>query len=72
MSQTLQLVFEMPEKKSMTLSIASPKLDLTAEQISTAMQTIIDQNVFMKDGETIVAKKSARIVDRVVTNFEIE
>ena len=71
MTQTLQLVFELPEKKTMTLSIASPKLDLTAEQISEAMQTIVDQHIFMKDGETIVGKKIARIVDRAVTNFDV-
>ncbi|MEO4052629.1 DUF2922 domain-containing protein [Solibacillus sp. CAU 1738] len=71
MSQTLQLVFEMPENKTMTLSVASPKLDLTAGQVSAAMQTIVDQNIFMKDGLSILAKKSARIVDRVVTDFDV-
>lgn len=57
MTNTLQLIFQLADEKTLTLSVAQPKANLTDAQVVAAMQTIIEQNVFMRDNVTIVAKK---------------
>lgn len=69
MAQVLELVFELTGGKALTLSINNPSSSLTDGKVNNAMQTIIDQNIFEREGQTIVAKKSARLVDRIVTPF---
>ncbi|AWE07755.1 DUF2922 domain-containing protein [Lysinibacillus sp. 2017] len=71
MSLVLQLTFTNALKQTMTLNIDSPKANLTEAEIDAAMQTIIDQAVFEKEGFAFNTKKSARIVERNVTPFEL-
>ena len=72
MTQVLELVFELTDGKSLTLSVPNPKTDITDNEVNAAMQTIVAANVFVREGETIAAKKGARIVEREVTEFEIK
>lgn len=71
MAQVLQLVFANAEGNTMTISIPDPKPNLTEAQVNAAMQTIIDQATFSKDGFAYNVKKTARIVERHVTAFEL-
>ena len=71
MAQVLQLTFENAAGSTMTININDPKPNLTEAEISAAMQTIIDQAAFSKDGFLFNVKKSARIVERHVTAFEL-
>jgi hypothetical protein len=71
MNEVLELVFELADGKTLTLSVPNPKNGLTAVEINTAMQTIVTANIFAREGAGIAAKKSARIVEREVTEFEI-
>lgn len=71
MAQVLELQFLTEHDKAITISVQNPKQDLTDAQVLTAMQTIIDQNVFAKEGSTVSIIKGARIVDRVVTDFDV-
>ncbi|MGM9951206.1 MAG: DUF2922 domain-containing protein [Lysinibacillus sp.] len=71
MTQLLELVFELANGKSLTLSIPNPKANLTDNEINAAMQTIVTSNVFVREGAAITAKKGARIVERGVTEFKI-
>ncbi|KYG91946.1 MULTISPECIES: DUF2922 domain-containing protein [Metasolibacillus] len=71
MTNTLQLIFQLADEKTLTLSVAQPKANLTDAEVVAAMQTIIEQNVFMRDNVTIVAKKAARIVSRTVKEFNV-
>ena len=69
MTQVLELIFELADGKSLTLSVGSPKPNVTEAEINQAMQAIITSDSFVRNGQAIVAKKSARIVERNVTDF---
>lgn len=71
MTQVLELKFDTANGKTTTISINEPKPNLTGAEISTVMQTIIDQNVFHNEGYALVAKKQARIVERNVTEIAL-
>lgn len=71
MAQVLQLTFANIAGDTMTININDPKPNLTETEVNAAMQTIIDQAVFSKDGFLYNVKKSARIVERNVTAIEL-
>ena len=71
MTQVLELTFELADGKSLTLSVANPKVNVTEAEINQAMETIIASGAFTRDGQAIVAKKLARIVERNVTEFAL-
>ncbi|MER2111946.1 MAG: DUF2922 domain-containing protein [Solibacillus isronensis] len=71
MAQVLQLTFANIAGNTMTININDPKPNLTEAEVNAAMQTIIDQAVFSKDGFLYNVKKSARIVERNVTALEL-
>ena len=71
MSQVLQLTFKNALNQTLTISIDSPKPNLTEAEVNAAMQTVIDQGIFAKEGYVFNSKKSARIVERNVTPFEL-
>lgn len=71
MAQVLQLTFANIAGKTMTININDPKPNLTEAEVNVAMQTIIDQAVFSKDGLLFNVKKSARVVERNVTEIEL-
>ena len=71
MAQVLQLTFANIAGNTMTININDPKPNLSEAEVNAAMQTIIDQAVFSKDGFLFNVKKSARIVERNVTAIEL-
>lgn len=71
MAQVLQLTFANIAGSTMTININDPKPNLTEAEVNAAMQTIIDQAVFSKDGFLFNVKKSVRIVERNVTAIEL-
>ena len=71
MAQVLQLTFANIAGDTMTININDPKPNLTEAEVNAAMQTIINQAVFSKDGFLYNVKKSARIVERNVTAIEL-
>ncbi|AMO85667.1 hypothetical protein B857_00521 [Solibacillus isronensis B3W22] len=71
MAQVLQLTFANIAGSTMTININDPKPNLTEAEVNAAMQTIIEQAVFSKDGFLFNVKKSARIVERNVTAIEL-
>lgn len=70
-TKVLELSFKLSNDKTMTISIANPKDTLTESDINMAMNTIVSSNYFSREGNTIVAKKQARFVERNVTEVEI-
>lgn len=71
MAQVLQLTFANIAGNTMTMNINDPKPNLTEAEVNAAMQTIIDQQVFSKDGFLFNVKKSANIVERNVTEIKL-
>ncbi|MFD1204327.1 MULTISPECIES: DUF2922 domain-containing protein [Sporosarcina] len=69
MAKTLQLHFNTAAGKQTTLSVDNPRGDLTSEEVEDAMQLIIDANVFEVDGSPLATLKSARLIERNVTEL---
>lgn len=74
MATKLELRFKTGEGKSRTIGIDQPVMDLDSASIEAAMQTIIDQNMFEKEGVNLFNTiKGARYVTRTVADvFETE
>ncbi|MDE5415464.1 DUF2922 domain-containing protein [Alkalihalobacterium chitinilyticum] len=70
MSKKLELVFENELAKNVTISLDNPVYPVDTAAISAAMDEIIAQNAFTSSGGNLVAKKSARVVDRTVETIE--
>ncbi|WP_274310066.1 DUF2922 domain-containing protein [Solibacillus daqui] len=71
MAQVLQMTFANSAGKTMTLNVANPKASLTEAEVNAAMQTIVDQGIFSREGLLFNVKKTAKIVERNVTEFEL-
>lgn len=46
------------------MSIPDPREDLEPEEVETAMQAVVDRNIFKTTGGNITGKVSARVVHR--------
>lgn len=67
----LELIFENEEGKNVTFSLDEPVEPAETEAIHAAMDEVIEQDVFNSSGGRIIKKKSARIVERTVTDIEL-
>lgn len=68
-SLTLTFVCENGEKSS--ISIDNVKDDITKEQVSALMDTIITKNIFLTKNGALVKKSGAQLTRKAVTKFEI-
>ncbi|WOV85730.1 DUF2922 domain-containing protein [Sporosarcina jeotgali] len=69
MPLTLQLVFTKSDGKDFVLTVDEPRPGVTPAEVKTAMEQIIASGVFKKDGDVLTAVKSARIIDRSVSDL---
>lgn len=69
MAKTLQLNFTAGNGKNIALTVDQPRADLTAQEVEAAMQAIIAADVFKMDDYSLETVKSARIIDREVTEL---
>lgn len=60
------MVFGTSDNDSMSVSLRYPKDGLTAAEVQAAMQSIIDNSIFVDDINSILA---AEITDRTVTEL---
>jgi len=67
----LELKFDNAEGKTVTYSLNNPVEPVDTAAINAAMDEIITQNAFTSSGGDIVAKKSARIVERTVEEIDL-
>lgn len=71
MTQVLQMTLTNAAGKKMIFNVANPKAGLTEAEVNAAMQTIVDEGIFSYEGLLFDVKKSAKIVERNVTEFEL-
>ncbi|MFS0674946.1 DUF2922 domain-containing protein [Ornithinibacillus sp. 179-J 7C1 HS] len=69
--KTLELKFENEDGKTVTYSLEKPIEPVDPAAVSAAMDEILAQNAFTTSGGDLVAKKSARIVERNVQDIEL-
>lgn len=67
----LELKFTNFDGKTVTYSLDQPVEPVDTEAVNAAMDEIIAQNAFTSTGGDIVAKKSARVVDRTVEEIDL-
>ncbi|MUK87363.1 DUF2922 family protein [Ornithinibacillus sp. L9] len=67
----LELKFENEDGKIVTYTLDKPVEPVDPAAVSAAMDEIIAQNAFTSGGGNLVAKKSARVVERYVEEVEI-
>ena len=61
--RTLKLVFSLDNEKTSICSLADPREDLTAAEVQTAMEAIIDENVLLVGEARPVGIKNYYIQD---------
>lgn len=67
----LVMVFKNSVGKNVTISIEDPKDNLTEEQIKTAMDLIVEKNVFKKNDYALVSALKAEIVTTNTTEYDL-
>lgn len=68
----LDLIFENELGKSVTYSIDNPVEPANVNDVNAAMDEIIAQDIFTTSGGSVVKKKGARIVERIVSEVEMD
>ena len=62
-TKKLLMTFKTDEDKNVSISVEDPKQNLTESQILEAMNIIIEKDVFMPNGEALVEKVGAKVVE---------
>lgn len=71
MEYSLQFTFVNAAGDKVNLTIPNVRPDVTQEEASAAMDTIIAQNIFYSEGGDFNTKYSAQLVERQVTKWEL-
>lgn len=67
----LEMEFLDEANKKFVISIEQPRIDITPEEVSQAMDAIIASNIFASDMLDLVKANDARIVTTTVNNLSI-
>lgn len=70
-AKKLVMTFKTDYDRNVSLSVDNPKSSLNENTIKTAMQTIVDQNIFAPAGEQLVSLVEAKIVVTNTDEYEI-
>jgi len=69
--KTIELKFTNQDGRTVTYSLDDPIEPVDANAVGEAMDEIIAQNAFTSSGGDVVAKKSARVVERNVQDIDL-
>lgn len=67
----LELAFRDEAGKKFTISIDSPREDLTEGEVSSAMEDIVDKEIFATPTGDVVALDSARLISTTVEELDV-
>ena len=71
MARNLVMTFLNVEGKKTNITLNNVRPDLTAAEVSGAMDVVIAKNIFESKGGDLVTKDSAKIVDRTTSEIEL-
>ena len=71
LNKKLVMTFKTTEDKKVSISVDNPREDLSEEEIKTAMELIIDKNIFAPGGADLAALVSAKVVQTDTTNYDL-
>ena len=63
MKSTLKMILSLENGKSTTLSLASPRTDLTAAEVTAALEEIIAKEAISVGGSPVIAVKRIYVQD---------
>ena len=70
-TKKLLMTFKTDEDKNMSISVEDPKPNLTESEILEAMNLIIEKDVFMPNGEALVEKVGAKVVETETQEYDL-
>lgn len=70
-NKKLVMTFKNEVGKEVSISIEDPKDDLTEQQIKTAMELIVEKNIFKKNNYAFVSTVKAEVVNTQTTEYDL-
>ena len=70
-TKELLMTFKTDEDKNVSISVEDPKQNLTESEILEAMNLIIEKDVFMPNGEALVEKVGAKVVETETQEYDL-
>ena len=70
-TKKLLMTFKTDEDKKVSLTVDSPRENLTEAEILAAMNVIVDNDVFAPNGESLVSTVSAKVVETGTTEYDL-
>ena len=70
-TKKLLMTFKTDEDKNVSISVEDPKPNLTESEILEAMNLIIEKDVFMPNGEALVEKVGAKVVETETQEYDL-
>ena len=71
LNKKLVMTFKTTDDKKVSISVDNPREDLSENEIKSAMELIIDKNIFAPNGEELAALVSAKVVQTDTTNYDL-
>jgi hypothetical protein len=70
-TKKLLMTFKTEENKNVSISVEDQKQNLTESEILEAMNLIIEKDVFMPNGEALVEKVGAKVVETETQEYDL-
>ena len=70
MTNTLKITFNLPEKKTFTLSIVDPKDGITKAAVQAVAEDLISKQSFLVDGAALQSIKSIKLYSSESTELK--
>ena len=70
-TKKLLMTFKTDEDRNVSISVEDPKQNLTESEILEAMNLIIEKDVFMPNGEALVEKVGAKVVETETQEYDL-
>ena len=70
-NKKLLMTFKTDEDKNISISVEDPRPNLTESEILEAMNLIIEKDVFMPNGEALVEKVGAKVVETETQEYDL-
>ena len=71
LNKKLVMTFKTTDDKKVSISVDSPREDLSEDEIKSAMELIRDKNIFAPNGADLAALVSAKVVQTDTTNYDL-
>ncbi len=72
MAKQIEMQFMNEENRTVTISLEDPVEPVNSADVNAAMDAVISENALTSSGGSLVAKKGARVVERIVTEIDLD